>query len=126
MQSSVRQILVSQLLLICTAALVCYWFFGLHGSLSAGYGGAVVLASALLLAKRLEQAGRFAQDEQKNTGMALLYAGAVERFLLVLIAFAIGMGLLKLSPLALIIGFAFAQMGYIVSQSNSRINRFAR
>lgn len=64
------------------------------------------------MAWRLKRAAGLAQGNGRQGGLTL-YAGAVERFVVTLAGFAVGMGMLRLEPLAQIIGFAVAQLGYL-------------
>jgi ATP synthase protein I len=76
-------------------------------------GGAIGIAATLLLSRSVKKAGRAAVDP--NAAMRILYLGAAQRFCLVLGAFAFGLAVLKLEPLALFVGFALAQAGYFIS-----------
>lgn len=86
---------------------------GLSAALSALYGGGVALASSALLGRSLKAAGQAAEHAPKQ-GVWMLYFGAVQRFLLVLGLFAVGMGLFGLPPLPLIVGFAAAQVAFLI------------
>ncbi|EAR22950.1 ATP synthase subunit I [Nitrococcus mobilis] len=86
---------------------------GLEAALSALYGGGLALANSALLGRSLRAAGATAQREPKQ-GVWMLYFGAVQRFLLVLTLFAVGMGVLGLPPLPLIVGFAGAQVAFLI------------
>lgn len=86
---------------------------GQSGMEAALYGGAVALANTLMLVRRIERVGS-ADSVSAQRGMALLYLSAVLRFVFVLAALAIGLGLLKLSPLPLIGTFVGAQAAYIL------------
>jgi len=46
--------------------------------------------------------------------LGILYVGAVQRFLLVLGLLVLGIALFKLDPIALCVGFALAQLSYVV------------
>ncbi|MFP5344916.1 MAG: hypothetical protein ACLGGU_04680, partial [Gammaproteobacteria bacterium] len=59
---------------------------------------------------------RVARVADAGKGMLLLYLGVVQRFLLVLALFALALGVLKLDPLASIVGFGLSQLGYVISR----------
>lgn len=86
---------------------------GLNAAVSALYGGGVALASSALLGRSLKAAGQAAKRAPKQ-GVWMLYFGAVQRFVLVLGFFALGMGLFGLPPLPLIVGFAGAQVAFLI------------
>ena len=84
-----------------------------HGR-SALYGGLVAVILTLLLSRGVKRAeASSAHDPQKS--MVILYVGAVLRFVLALVAFALGLAVLKLEPMAVFIGFAAAQFSYLIN-----------
>jgi ATP synthase protein I len=110
-----RHVLVVQLGVTALVALV----FGLlHGgswsALSACCGGLISMSVLLLLQRGVRQASEVALVDQKKS-MMILYFGAVQRFVLIIILFAIGLRVLGLAPLELLVGFAAAQASNIVS-----------
>lgn len=98
-------------MLTIAVALAFFVWQGRLQAVAALYGGAIVLLNSLLLARRVRGAG-----ELDGRGAALaLYAGAVQRFVVTLAAFGIGMGLLRLPPLPQILAFAVAQLGFAIA-----------
>ena len=94
-------------------AVVIWWLIeGSEAALAAAYGALVTIATTLLLAWRLRRAGEMARQDPRKS-MKILYVGAVWRFTLAVILFALGIGYLKLSPLAMIVGFMLTQLAYI-------------
>lgn len=75
------------------------------------YGGGLALISAWLLLLRVRKAGELAETSPKQSVYSL-YFGAVQRFVLVLVALAVGMGALKLQPIPLLVSFGLAQLAY--------------
>jgi len=94
------------------------WFFksgqGLNAVLAVGYGGLTSVASTLLLSFGVKRASDGVLDNPGKSTM-ILYAGAAQRFILVLVALAFGLKVLELYPVGLFAGFAAAQMAYLVS-----------
>ena len=86
---------------------------GVDEALSAGYGSVVSIKSACLLTRGVIQAGNTAQQSSMKS-TAILYMGAVQRFLLVLVLFGFGLAFLKLEPLATVIGFALSQLAFMI------------
>ena len=68
----------------------------------------------LLLQRGVRRASEVALLDQ-NKSMMILYLGAVQRFVVIIILFALGLRVLGLAPLELLVGFAAAQAGNIVS-----------
>jgi len=86
---------------------------GSWGAISAFYGGLVSVASTTMLSRGINRAGR-AAEKSAQTSQAILYLGAVVRFVLVLALFGIGLGVLKLAALAVIIGFVVTQLVFVL------------
>lgn len=117
LRRGLRRVLLSQMLLTLGAAAVAVFApiagAGLSAALAVLYGGAVVLANTWHMARKV---GHTAEGAGNSYDVQLtIVGGAALRFVFVLVAFAVGMGLLGLSPLALLAGFATAQLGYLVA-----------
>lgn len=108
-----RTIIIQGILTAITAAL--FLAFGAsHHALGALYGGLIAIIIATLLGWRLKRAANFSADEQKERGGLQLAVGALERFLVVGVGFAVGIALLKLPPVAMIAAFAIAQISFLI------------
>ncbi len=108
-----RRIVIIQLTLILAGIAMSRFYQGDTAMLPALYGGAIALASTLLLSRRVEQAGEIAKTSPQQSVYAL-YLGVVQRFVFVLIALGLGLGFLKLSPVPLIATFMVAQLAYML------------
>ncbi len=110
-----KHVMVAQL---GTTILVALAFGLLHGgswsALSAFSGGLISLSVLLLLQRGVRRASEEALVDQKKS-MMILYFGAVQRFVLIIILFALGLRVLGLAPLELLVGFVAAQASNIVS-----------
>ncbi|MEW6765883.1 MAG: ATP synthase subunit I [Pseudomonadota bacterium] len=108
-----RRLLLGQM--IATAVLALLW--GILGhyldGLAVVYGGLVSMLMAWLHKRGVRKAEDKALTDPKNS-MLVLYVGAVVRFLLLIVALGVGMGLLKLPALPLFAGFVLAQLGFLV------------
>jgi len=82
-------------------------------ALSACYGGLTSAVLALLSIRGFKRANEVVLSEPKKS-MTILYVGAVQRFVAVLVLLGTGLGLLKLEPLAVLIGFVLAQASYLM------------
>ena len=80
--------------------------------ISALFGTLIAVVASFVSASRMFRASKLAY-QQPRAGVAVLYAGATLRFLIVIFAFALGFGLLKLSAIHMIMAFAIAQLGYL-------------
>lgn len=90
-----------------------FLFQGQWQALSALFGALVAIVMAFLLGRRMKRAGN-AAVQSTRWAMTLVFIGVVQRFLLVLVLFGVGFGVLKLNPLAAVVGFGLAQLGYLI------------
>ena len=107
-----RKLVMLQLLMIAVTSVV---FFILYGGFQAGsavFGGSIACANRLLLELRRHKAdtGRALSAGQS---IRLLYRTALERFVLVGVLFALGLGVWQLDPLALLTGFIVGQLALV-------------
>jgi len=91
-------------------------------SMSALYGGFSSVLIALLLSQRVKRATAAAQDSLKES-MAILYIGAVQRFVLVAVFLVIGITIMKLDPMAVSAGFAIAQFSFVMGSGAKSFNK---
>lgn len=112
--TGMRRVLIAQTVLLITVATVFFSTTGQGAALAAAYGGAITLFGSWWTARRVNQAAVLARQLQASAGALALYGGAVQRYIFVLAALAIGFGLLMLPPLPLLAGFAISQLGYMM------------
>lgn len=112
LRSTLRKLLFSQALLVLTTAVVFLAIKGGYTPLAALFGGAVALLNTAISAHRLYKASD-AADGDVRRGMLELYLGAATRFVMTPFLIALGIAALGLDPIALIVGFAAAQLGYL-------------
>lgn len=110
--ANTRKVILLQLLIGSVVALGFMLGVDVQGAQSALFGMSVSIASALLLSRGVMRASSTMQTD-KNKGMLILYLGAVQRFIMVLALFALGVAYLNLQPVAMIAAFGAAQMAYI-------------
>ncbi len=112
-QTSAKKVAGLQIIIAALTAVV----FGIveagWAALSACFGGFISICVSLLLRRGVLKANEIAQEDPAK-GMTVLYFGAVQRFVLVLVMFGLGLGLMELSPLATVVGFGTAQLAYAV------------
>jgi len=106
-----RKLLLTQFFLVVLVAVGSYLHGGRWAAQAALFGGCIAFVNTLLLAWRVRNAGQRAERSGSRAAFTL-YLGAVERFVFTLLAFIVGMGMLKLPPLPMLVAFAAAQLGY--------------
>ena len=109
-----KRLIGFQLFFIIGAMLFSLYYFGAGSALSAAYGGGVALLNALWLNRGVVQAGKTAKNNPKLSAY-VLYFGAVQRFVFVLVALAIGLAAIKLKAEPLLLTFGMAQLAYFLA-----------
>ena len=104
-----RRQLAWQLLAVLAVALAFGWFKDFQSAVAAMFGSAMVIVNACLLFWHMRRAERLAGDSMQRSAR-ILYRCAAERFAATVFLFALGIGLLKLPPLALLSGFIVGQV----------------
>lgn len=108
---------------VVAAVLVAAGFYATKGAWeaqSALYGGFISMFAAVLLRRGVQRAAAQAAERDPRQVMATLYLGAVQRFVLVLALFGLGLAVFKLAPLATVAGFGAAQLVYLMGMSRAR------
>ncbi|MCI0504871.1 MAG: ATP synthase subunit I [Gammaproteobacteria bacterium] len=103
---------ISTQLIISVFTAAAFLVKGAWESVAALYGGLASLCITILLLWGIKRATEAAKDNPGKS-MRILYAGAAQRFLLVLGLLAMGIALFKLDPIAMCTGFALAQLSYL-------------
>ena len=119
MRRVVRRLFIVQVVITFIVALGYFAFQNTNGFFAALYGGSITLSGTLLMAWRISRAGEVAST-QKQQGYIEIYIGAIQKFVLTLVLMAIGMGYLKLDPLAILICFALTQFSFIANKVDTR------
>ena len=113
-----RKVLALQVSVTVAVALI----FGIveepWSAFSAVFGGFVGICSSLLLRRGVLRASKVASHDPRR-GMTVLYFGAVQRFVLVLGLFGIGLAMIEIDPLAGLVAFGVAQLAYVVVMRSS-------
>ena len=109
-----------QIIVVLIAVATTWYYKGESSILASFYGGMIAVVNSFLLARRVSKAGEIAKTDPKQ-GVYLLYFGAVERFVLALIALGVGLSMFKLDPVPLLLTFGVAQLAYMIpSQSSTK------
>ncbi len=91
-------------------------------AMSVFYGGTASVLLALISIRGFKRANELALSDP-HKGMMILYIGAVVRFAAVIIVLGIGLGVIKLEPMAVFIGFALAQTSYLMGVRDRKAAR---
>lgn len=109
-----RRLLQIQCGLLLVAAVVAYFAFGGFGaSQAAAFGAGAAMLNSWMFARRVIAATEVARTHPGRE-TAVLLIGAVQRFVLIIGIFALGMGGLKLAPVPMLIGFVAAYSGVLL------------
>ncbi len=120
MRTTVRRVLVLQLLIVLGVTAVYFILQGLYAAQSAFYGGLIALFATWLMGWRITKAAETAAQDSSQ-GAFVIYAGAVQRFLLTLVLMALGMGTLKLAPVAILVCYSLAQVAYAFNKVDTQL-----
>ncbi len=114
LQFSVQKIFSFQAVLVSAMAGLFYVYQGELAAQAAFYGGGIVILNLWLSSRRLIRV-LDNQNTSSNQEVLVLYVAAAQRFILTLGLFILGMGVFKLPPIPLLIGFAVTQITYFFS-----------
>lgn len=114
MRNVVTRLLLMQSVAAGCVAILAGLIYGSGAAVAAIYGGLVALIMTSMLAWRIDQAAR------SSRALRWLVLGAAERMIVVGIAFAIGIGWLRLIPVPVLIGFGVAELAYYLAAGPMR------
>jgi len=103
-----------QAVICVVAGIAGYALQGGAAAAAALYGAMVALANTLFLLWRMRRSEQNPQWKAVQH-LRLFYRSGLERFLLVAALLALGMGLLKLVPAAVLIGFVVSQLAWVLA-----------
>ena len=111
--TGVRRLLLFQGLLVAFTSAVFLVAFETFAAASVWFGGGIAAANALLLARCAQRDTR-ATGRTPQQSLAAAYICVVQRFVLIALLFAFGLGALKLQALALLAGFIGGQLVMVI------------
>lgn len=114
-----RRQLIYIVIFVVIVAAIAGRLWSWPGMAAALLGGSITLINVLLQHWALRKAERQARANAEHN-LRIMMRCAMERFVVTIALFALGMGILKLPPLALIAGFVVALTGQYVAGPNSR------
>ena len=116
MDSGIRRLLLFQSTLVAATAALFLVIFETFSAVSVCYGGGMAVLNALLAARCARRDARAPQRSPQQS-LAAAYLCVVQRFVGLALLFALGLGLLKLDPLALLCGFIVGQFGMVITET---------
>lgn len=111
-----RRLMLVQLTLTALTCVLVAVFDSGRGALSSAFGGAIAMGNAWLMGRAVARA-MVAARERPGTETMVLLIGALQRFGLVAVMFAVGIGVVRLPPVQLILGFAVVHGAFFLSRA---------
>jgi len=102
---------IALVLIVAAAGYILY--SDQHASKAILYGGFVSVMASIVMACRLNQAVNKVQKGSQRGGI-YVYLGVVERLLVAIALFGLGLVWLKLSPTYTVVGLIAGQVGFIL------------
>jgi F0F1-type ATP synthase assembly protein I len=100
-----------QVAIALAAGSLAYWGGGIESGKSAFYGGMIGTINGLALLRRVKAAEQ-AASSAPSRALGILVSGAINRFILVLLLFGMGFGVLHLNAVPALVVFAISQLAY--------------
>ena len=114
MDTGIRRLLLHQVLLVAVTSFAFLVIFEIFSAASVWFGGGIAAINALLQARCASRDAR-RPERSPQQSLVAVFICVVQRFLVVALMFALGLGVLKLDPLAILAGFIAGQIVLIVS-----------
>jgi len=113
LDTGIGRLLLLQLALVTAVSAVFLVISSPVAAGSCGFGGGIAAANALLVARCARRDAR-ARERTPQQSLAAVFLCVAQRFLVVTLLFACGLGVLKLKPLALLAGFIAGQLVMVI------------
>ena len=114
-RSFLKRIFLAQLIFITLLSIIYIVTVDIHSGVAAIFGGAIALVNTLLLRWNFERAEHFAENDARQN-ISLLYRTAAMRLFSTIGLFAIALGVLKLEPLPVLVGFITGLAGLLIAR----------
>lgn len=113
---------VVQLALTLISVAVVFSLLGDGAARAVGYGGGVALTNTMLLTWRMKSSAQRPRLKPQQE-LFKLYRSSLERFFVVVLLLAVGLGWLKLLPALLLTGFVLGQVALVITTITSRVEK---
>lgn len=120
MQKQTRNTLILQLLIAIGVALFWLYKTDLITAVAGLYGGLMVVVNSLWQWHSMRRAEAL-PEEDVQANMGHLYRFAIQRFVMTVALFALGIFVLTLDPKALLSGFIAGQLSLLFGSNNKRV-----
>lgn len=107
-----RRIVLVQILLLSAVTGIFFAAAGWQAAMAVIYGGLIVALNQRLQVWQLKRADQIAGSSAERN-LRYLYRCAAERFIATVTLLAVGIGMLRLEPLALLSGYLIAQFAMV-------------
>jgi ATP synthase protein I len=118
LDTGIRRLLLLQIAWVAATSAVFLAVFGIYSAVSVGYGGGTAATNGLVQLRCMHRDAR-APERSPQQSVTAVYVCVIQRFVLVALLFAIGLGALELEPLAVLAGFIAGQIALVVSGINA-------
>ncbi|MHB9117686.1 MAG: ATP synthase subunit I [Burkholderiales bacterium] len=122
MESATYRVVSIQIYLAIAAAAIFYLVGADNLAKATLYGAIVALVNVLLLRWRMHRSGR-RESVDPHRDLSEMYYSSMERFFVVGLLLAVGIGWLKLMPVAVLAAFVVGQLALIISSIASGIEK---
>lgn len=107
-----RKVTVLQIVMVAVVAALFWLAMGWQAGLAALYGSLIVALNTLMQARQLKRADRIAGLSAERN-LRYLYRCAAERLIATVVLLAVGIGMLRLEPMPLLVGYIIAQVALV-------------
>ncbi|MFK5985157.1 MAG: ATP synthase subunit I [Pseudomonadota bacterium] len=115
------KLIKSQIYIAITVSILALILFNISMFFSCLYGAFIAISATLISSWRINRAGNLRSNEAQQ-GYVEVYLGAIQKYILTLFLFAVGMGGLHLAPVPMIVSFALLQLAYLFIDINTSVN----
>ena len=116
MDTGIRRLLLFQSMVVAATAAAFLVIFETFSAVSVCYGGCAAAVNGLLLARCARRDAAVPERTPQQSLMAA-YLCVLQRFIVLALLFVLGLGLLKLKPLALLTGFIVGQVVMVILET---------
>jgi ATP synthase protein I len=116
MDNGIRRLLLFQSMVVAAMAAAFLVIFETFSAVSVCYGGCAAAVNGLLLARCARRDAAMPERTPQQSLMAA-YLCVLQRFIVLALLFVLGLGLLKLKPLALLTGFIAGQVVMVILET---------
>lgn len=114
MKRNIRNLLIAQIILSLLVAIGFFLAADIKQALAALYGGSLLLINTGLMALKFKKL----QSANGTEFQLAMYSGFVQRFLIAIIGFALGIAWLQLPPGPQVVAFGVSYLSFMIAAKN--------